>query len=106
MLVAAQVDLGVVAAVPGARAGDEQRRALPAPLVAAGGVARHQRGQQPVGERLPGGREPPALERVDDVLADQDVALHRVVGAGPAARPVAAARPGEGRPAVRPDDAE
>jgi len=108
VVVDAQVDLGVVAAVATVGTYDDERGALPAAAVPAGLVTGSEGREQPLGQRIAGRRpgQPGPLHRVDDLGADEDVALDRVPVAGPPAGPVVAAAAGEGGAVTgRADDA-
>ena len=95
-----QVDHDVAgAAVPLPLRHHQQRRALPAAPVAAGPVARAQRGEQPAGQAAARRRWPARPPRIagDHLGAGEDVALDRVPVAGHAAGPGVAVGAGVGR---------
>ena len=98
------------AVVAGARGDDVQGGGLAAAAVAAGAVAGQQGVHQPRRHRQVGAAEPGVLHLVDDLVADQDVALDGVAAAGvaslQAAGPRVALRAGEGHLAGGGDDAE
>src|SRR6185312_9669494 len=107
MVVDPQVDQDVrSAAVAAVGLAHDHRCRLAAAAVAAGLVARCQRGEQALDQRPLRALEG-VPQRLDDRGAREQVALGGVAGAGPATGPVEALRPGERRaPAGGVDDAD
>ena len=96
VVVDAQVGEDAARVVAGAGGVDEERGALPAAGVPAGGVPGEDGREEPLVEGAAGGREEGVLHRVDDLRAGEDVALDRVGGrrvtGGRARRPTGSTR--------------
>lgn len=107
VIVDPQVDDGIAAPVARPSSHHVEAGRLLAPSVSAGGLARLQRLEETLGQRASRRRHEGLGHGVDGCLRDQDVALHRVAGAGAAPRPVGTVSAGVGAGAAHAvDDAQ